>query len=115
MSTPSVIIARGGEPIGYFVLTYGFDLELGGRQATVTELYLRPVARRSGIGTTAIDFIEQHLTEHRITAYELQVEGDNTEARSFYTKHGFRSHDRIPLTKYIVDRSEKAPAPPENR
>jgi hypothetical protein len=28
------LIRRGHELVGYFVVTYGFDLEFGGRQAT---------------------------------------------------------------------------------
>jgi GNAT superfamily N-acetyltransferase len=94
-------IRRGHDVVGYFVVTYGFDLEFGGRQATVTELYLRPEARRGGIGTAAIRHIEEHLRGLGIGAYELQVERDNSEARAFYARVGFQAHDRIPMSKRI--------------
>ena len=108
------IIRRGDDAVGYFVLTYGFDLELGGRQATVTELYLRPHARRQGIGSRALTFIEEHLRQVGIGAYELHVERDNAAARAFYARMGLEPHDRIPLTKLLAaprasPRSEEAP------
>jgi GNAT superfamily N-acetyltransferase len=82
--------------------TYGFDLELGGRQATVTELYLRPHARRHGVGSRALAFLEEHLRQVGIGAYELQVESDNAEARTFYARMGLEPHDRIPLSKRLA-------------
>ena len=35
---------------GHFVLSFGFDIEFGGRQATLTELYLEERARGRGFG-----------------------------------------------------------------
>lgn len=96
------LIQHAGKPAGYSVLTFGFDLELGGRQATVTDLYLRPDARRRALGTAAIATIEAFLTARGISAYELQVERANHRARTFYERLGFRTHDRVPLTKRIT-------------
>jgi ribosomal protein S18 acetylase RimI-like enzyme len=87
--------------IGYFVLSFGFDLEFGGRQATLTELYLVPGQRRRGVGTRALQFIEQTLSELGIGALELQAEQDNTEALACYLKFGMQAHARIPLSKEI--------------
>src|SRR5437016_7825415 len=42
------LLRDGGATVGYFVLTFGFDLEFGGRQATLTDLYLAPTHRRRG-------------------------------------------------------------------
>lgn len=96
------LVFRGEVLAGYFVLTYGFDLEFGGRQATVTELYLRPAARRGGVGTAAIACIEEHLRSVGIAAYELQVERGNAGARAFYGRLGFEARDRIPMSKRIA-------------
>lgn len=95
------VIRRAGDAIGYFLLTYGFDLELGGRQATVTELFIREDARRTGAGRAAIEHVEARLRAIGIRAYELQVEHDNVSARAFYEQMGFTSHDRIPLSKTL--------------
>jgi ribosomal protein S18 acetylase RimI-like enzyme len=88
--------------IGYFVLTFGFDLEFGGRQATITELYLIPERRRSGVGRAALSFVEETLRSLGIHAFELQVESDNHAARAFYRAFGMREHARIPLSKRIA-------------
>jgi catechol 2,3-dioxygenase-like lactoylglutathione lyase family enzyme/ribosomal protein S18 acetylase RimI-like enzyme len=95
------LIQRGGEVVGCCVLAYGFDLEVGGRQATVTELYLHPAHRRAGIGAAAIAHVEEHLRGLGIAGYELHVERANAGARAFYAKLGFTAHDRIPLTKRL--------------
>ncbi len=42
-------------PLGYFVLTWGFDLEWGGRDAFLTELYLRAEVRGGGRGRLFLD------------------------------------------------------------
>lgn len=95
------LISTDDEPIGYFVLTYGFDLEFGGRQATLTDLYVVQSCRRSGLGSAALRFVEELLRAQGIGALELQAERDNHEALAFYQRHGFELHDRIPLSKYI--------------
>src|SRR5260370_22866064 len=43
-------IQRRGRPVGYVVVTLGFDHEFGGRMATVTDLYPEPRRRRTGPG-----------------------------------------------------------------
>jgi GNAT superfamily N-acetyltransferase len=95
------LIRQSGTAIGYFVLTFGFDLEFGGRQATVTELFVRADARGRGAGRAALEFIEKYLRRLGIGALELQVERDNAEARAFYERLGFEAHDRVPLSKRI--------------
>src|SRR5262245_58722917 len=45
------LIMKRGEPIGYLILTFAFDLEFGGRQAILNDLYLEAPHRRMGIGT----------------------------------------------------------------
>ena len=44
------LFVESGKPIGYAVLSYGFDLEWGGRDALLTEIYLFPERRRRGLG-----------------------------------------------------------------
>jgi GNAT superfamily N-acetyltransferase len=105
LTTPSVggaWLIRGDDvSVGYFVLTFGFDLEFGGRQATITDLYLAPEYRRRGIGARALTFVEETLRALGIRAFELQVERDNTQALTFYAKFGMQAHARIPLSKQV--------------
>jgi|SRR5579864_2012258 len=95
------VIRVGKHNAGYIVLTFGYDLEFGGRQATVTEFYILEQYRRLKIGTQALNFVEGFCRELGIGALELQAERNNARARSFYKKLGFKSHDRIPLSKEL--------------
>lgn len=95
------MIERAGVVVGYFVLALGFDLEFGGRQATVTELYLAPDSRRAGTGTRTMLFIEATLRELGIGEYELQADRSNAAALAFYRRLGFRAHDRVPMSKRV--------------
>ena len=97
----ALLIRWADVSVGYFVLTFGFDLEFGGRQATITDLYLAPDYRHRGIGTRTLTFVEETLRALGIRAFELQVERDNAEALAFYAKFGMQAHARIPLSKEV--------------
>ena len=94
----------GALPIGYFVVTFGFDLEFGGRQATLTELYVVPERRRMGVGRATLLFVEDTLRALGIGVFELQAEIENHAARAFYRAFGMQEHARVPLSKRIAPR-----------
>ncbi len=95
------LIKRDSHTAGYFVLTFGFDIEFGGRQATLTDIYIAPPFRRTGLGRAAIEFIDGFLASRGVGALELQVERDNHEALAFYRRLGSETHDRIPLSRRV--------------
>jgi ribosomal protein S18 acetylase RimI-like enzyme len=106
LETPTLgrvwIISSQAKDVGYVILTFGYDLEFGGRQATITDFYIAPACRRKGLGTRMMQFVESVCRELQIGALELQVERDNLEARAFYRKLGFKTYDRIPLAKALA-------------
>lgn len=83
------LLERDGATLGYFVMTYGFDLEWGGRDAFLTELYLRPEARGRGLAGPALAAIEALARAHEVRALHLLVRPDNTAARRAYARAGF--------------------------
>lgn len=87
--------------IGYVVLTFGFSLEFGGRDAFVDELYIRPSYRGQGAGKAALGFVEEACRALGIHALRLEVERANTNAQAVYRKFGFTEHDRYLMTKWI--------------
>lgn len=89
------------EVAGYLILTYGFDLEFGGPQAIVTDLFIRPAFRRSGFGTAAIETAARFCRKQKLRTLELQVERHNKKAQIFYKKMGFTAHERLPFSKWI--------------
>ncbi|WP_424949953.1 N-acetyltransferase family protein [Deinococcus sp.] len=96
-----LIGGEGGETAGYLTLTYGFDLEFGGQQATITDLYLRPAYRGDGLGRASLAALETVCTRLGIGALELQVERGNLAAQAFYLGLGFQPHDRLPMSKRL--------------
>jgi GNAT superfamily N-acetyltransferase len=69
------VAVRGTEVLGYAAL--GGDL--------LEHLYLRPDARRQGVGTLLLDEVKRNSPD----GLRLQVFERNTEARAFYRHHGF--------------------------
>ena len=95
------IIRFGRKAVGHAILTFGYDLEFNGRQATITELFIAPAYRSRRMGSKMIKLIEETCRQLGIGALELQVERDNVRAQSLYRKLGFRAHDRIPMSKML--------------
>ena len=95
------LILKDGEPVGYLVLTFAFDLEFGGRQAILNDLYISAPHRRMGIGTTVLAQIEEFCKSSGVRAIELHVTIRNISVVSFYGAAGFKEYGRIPMSKRI--------------
>ncbi|HEX8162448.1 MAG TPA: GNAT family N-acetyltransferase [Pyrinomonadaceae bacterium] len=96
------LIRSGGDVAGHLVITFGFSLEFGGRDAFVDELFLRGEFRRRGIGRRALAFAEEQCREAGVGALHLEVERANAAAQELYRRSGFKDHDRYLLTKWIT-------------
>ena len=81
--------------VAYLVLTYNYDLEFGGNEGIVTELYVENRSRGSGLGRKLIDAARAFCHKSGIGTVELQVSKNNRRARAFYKALGFRELDRI--------------------
>lgn len=95
------LICAAGTAIGYMVLTLGYSLEYGGRDACIDEIYIREHYRRQGIGTRAVSFLEEQCRALGVRVLHLQVERANRGAYSVYRKIGFVDHNRYLMTKRL--------------
>lgn len=95
------LISYEGEAIGYLILTLGYSLEYGGRDAFIDEVYIRESHRGQGIGQRALTFAEDVCRSLGVRALHLEVERENTNAHGLYRKAGFVDHDRYLMTKRI--------------
>jgi len=95
------LMMRERQSIGYVIMTFGADLELGGRIGIITDLYLEPEHRRKGYGREALRHVEAFCGGLGLRALELLVERDNVEAQALYKSFGFRAYDRFPMSKRI--------------
>lgn len=84
---------------GYLVVTFGFSLEFGGRDAFADELYVAEDARGRGLGREALQIAEAACREANIGALHLEVEHVNHRARALYERSGYKAHDRHLMTK----------------
>ncbi|HJY80185.1 MAG TPA: GNAT family N-acetyltransferase, partial [Candidatus Binatia bacterium] len=95
------LISYEDEAVGYLVLTLGYSLEYGGRDAFIDEVYIRASHRGRGIGQSALAFVEDVCRSLGVRVLHLEVERANTSAYGLYRKVGFVDHDRCLMTKRI--------------
>ena len=88
------LIEHDDRPAGYLVLTLGFSMEYGGRDAFIDDLFLRPDARGRGLGTAALEAALAACRELDVRAVHLEVDPQNTEAHALYKKMGLSSTRR---------------------
>jgi ribosomal protein S18 acetylase RimI-like enzyme len=92
-----VVVLEDDGLVGYAVVTWGFDLEFGGRDAFLTEIFVRPEARRSGRGRTLLEGVMSAAKAAGASAIHLGVYPDNHAALSLYRAAGF---SRLPRDFY---------------
>jgi diamine N-acetyltransferase len=95
------IMCDGPKAIGYVILTFNFDLEFGGIEGLVTDLYVDAAHRKLGLGQRALEVVDDYCRAHRIGTVELQVENDNAGARAFYQRSGFTQLTRVVMTREV--------------
>jgi ribosomal protein S18 acetylase RimI-like enzyme len=99
-----VLVARAGEGqavVGYSVATFGYDLEFAGRDAFVTELFVKPEARRRGLGRRLLEATLEQLRQRGANTVHLMVRPDNQRARALYERLGFEVSPRVMMTKEL--------------
>ena len=97
----ALVCTIDGAAVGYALVTWGYDLEFGGRDAFLTELYLVPGARGRGIGRQALAAAEAFARANGAHALHLLVRHDNTPARALYEGTGFVTQPRLVMTKRL--------------
>lgn len=84
-------------PVGYIVITFGWSVEMGGMDAFVDELYIRPKVRGRGMGSDALTALAEALGDAGVRAFHLEVNRDNDHARRFYERSGFHPRESYML------------------
>jgi len=94
------LVTREGETIGYAIVTYGYDLEFGGREGWLTELWIDSDRRSHGAGAAAIAALEVELRLRDVNALHLQVRRENPAYR-LYERTGFVPSPRVIMTRRL--------------
>ena len=97
-----IVESSESKPLGYFVITWNYDLEWNGRDAFLTELFVVPEARGRGLGRTALRQAEAFAKKHGAHALHLVVRPENERAHDLYLRAGFVHPGRVLLTKVLA-------------
>ena len=98
------IMRDAARAIGYVVLTFNYDLEFGGIEGLVTDLFVSAEYRGHGLGRRALDIVDAYCRTKGIGTVELQIENDNLEAQAFYRRLGFKQLARVVMTREVRSR-----------
>ena len=79
-----------GQLRGYLVAVFMFSLEHGGVMAEIDEVFVSREACSAGVGSLLVSCAEHDLAERGMVRLQLQLGVDNSRARLFYERHGFR-------------------------
>lgn len=92
-----VLAARAEDRVvGVAVLAYRLSVSIGGHFASVEDLYVRPEARRRGVGRALLEAVGERCAAVGISYVESQVEED--EAEAFYAALGY---ERVPGVRVL--------------
>jgi GNAT superfamily N-acetyltransferase len=93
LSTASVVALLAGDPaVGLALLTLRPNVWHAAPVALLDELYVVPVERGRGIGTSLLQAAERECSRHGSELLEINVDGEDADARRFYERHGYASH-----------------------
>lgn len=74
---------------GYLVITWGWGIESGGKEALIDEIFIAPDYRKKGLASALINASLDRARELGTKAVFLETEADNPSSRALYERHGF--------------------------
>jgi GNAT superfamily N-acetyltransferase len=94
LSREDVVALLAGDPaLGLALLTLRTNVWHAGAVALLDELYVVPVERGRGIGTALLKAAEEECRRRGSQLLEINVDGEDADARRFYERHGYANHE----------------------
>jgi GNAT superfamily N-acetyltransferase len=87
------LVEDGSGSMGYAVVTWGFSIESGGREALLDEIYLR--RRGEGLGGDLLRHAMAEAAKAGASRMFLETEAHNSRVRDFYGRLGFTVEDSV--------------------
>lgn len=84
---------------GYLVVTWGWSIESGGRDALLDEVYAEP--RDAGIGSALVEAALESLGERGVGRVFLETEEGNEAARRLYARFGFAVEPSVWMSREL--------------
>lgn len=84
-------------PVGYIAVSFGFSIQLGGRDARIDEFFIRQAVRGRGMGSQVLEVLLPTLKQMGVRALHMDVPTDNERAQKLYRRAGFRAREKYHL------------------
>lgn len=84
-----VAFLSGEPPVAVALVTLRPNIWYDGPVALLDELYVVPSLRGRGIGSALLALVEKVARQRSAELLEVNVDGDDTDARRFYERHGY--------------------------
>ena len=94
-SIGDVWIVEGEKLIGYLVITWGWGIESGGREALIDEIYVAHDHRGQGLATALVEMALEKAKSLNTKAVFLETESDNPQSRLLYERLGFKVESSV--------------------
>ena len=88
-------------PVGYILVSFGFSIEFGGRNAFIDEFFIRESVRGRGMGSQCLQLLLPQLRDMGVKAVHMEVDQANVAAAKLYRKAGFAARE----TYYLMTRT----------
>lgn len=89
----SVALLAEDPVVGVALLTFRPNVWYDGPVALLDELYVVPALRSRGLGTALLRAAEGVTRQGGGELLEINVDGDDEDARRFYERHGYRNSE----------------------
>ena len=94
LARDDVIAVLVGDPaVGVALLTLRPNVWYDGPVALLDELYVAPQLRGRGLGSALLATAEEAVRHRGGEVVEINVDGDDTDARRFYERHGYANSE----------------------
>lgn len=104
-----LLAERAGQAAGYAVLTWGWSLESGGREALLDEIFVAEPGL--GTGSALLAAIVREARDAAARVLFLETESGNARARAFYAGHGFAAEDSLWMRLQLTGDAQPRPEP----
>jgi GNAT superfamily N-acetyltransferase len=90
-----VFVVEEERIFGYLVITWGWGIESGGREALIDEIFVVPENRGQGLASALVSAALEKATALNTKAVFLETEAANPESRSLYERLGFKVESSV--------------------